>query len=106
MNKYVKDYIQGLTGVEIAKKHKTTEYKVYKALTSDKNALIIELYKISDKLNKYIDYSKMRPRDLLNYKLKVIELLLKYGEYERGINEPRIYRIIEAGVKGDDKVES
>ena len=75
----LKDYLQGLSGNVIAKKYNITLYRVYKTLTQDKNVLLLELFKINDKLNKKINYKNLTDKDILTFRLKIIELLFKYG---------------------------
>ena len=92
MNKYVKDYINGLSGREISKKYKASMYKVYKNLSGSKEALFIELMKINEQIDGAIDYSKISPRELLKYKIRIMELLLKYSD--ENIPDDRNFNVI------------
>jgi len=90
----VKDYISGLSGVEVAQKYGITLYKVYSVLSEDKNSLLIELMRVNDNLNVNLDYRKLSSRDILNFKLKVIELLLKYFSDSLSSAEDKLISVV------------
>ena len=80
--------------MEIAKKYGITLYRVYKVLSEDRNALLVELMRLYDSLNVNLDYEKLSSRDILNFKLKVIELLLKYFKDSMSAEEDRFVSVV------------